>query len=383
MPALGFTPPASLEDWEDVDLDHSIGPWISGAGAEVGARATTSTCATATSEPGPAWRRRLLPRGRARPGQDRASTASTWSAARWTPWKRLRSGLDRQQPHDRGGLALIVLYNPQSCVEGRRRLPLPLLALGSQLPDETLRDRGRQRARRRRRPARALALLAARCGPAGAGRHRDARQPAPQRDPGHALAARAGAGARGGLGRLLPEPAHRRRAALGRWWTRWCAARARRRSWSGSRRRAAAAPLAAIAGLSWKDGGTRPPQPRPPVRAPRRLPARSRTTSSTDMEEYVIRTYLGERTLCHITSRGCPFPCNFCAITEVYQRRWLAEEPERRGRAGRALRARPRTSTRWSSSTATSWPPRRARWPSPTGCGRWACAGGARPASTP
>ena len=31
---------------------------------------------------------------------------------------------------------MIVLYNPQSCVEGRRRLPLPLLALGSRLPDD-------------------------------------------------------------------------------------------------------------------------------------------------------------------------------------------------------------------------------------------------------
>ena len=30
---------------------------------------------------------------------------------------------------------MIVLYNPLSCVEGRRRLPLPLLALGSQLAD--------------------------------------------------------------------------------------------------------------------------------------------------------------------------------------------------------------------------------------------------------
>jgi radical SAM superfamily enzyme YgiQ (UPF0313 family) len=28
MPALGFTAPRSLEDWEHVDLDHSIGPWI-------------------------------------------------------------------------------------------------------------------------------------------------------------------------------------------------------------------------------------------------------------------------------------------------------------------------------------------------------------------
>lgn len=29
MPALGFTPPRHLEDWENVDLDHGIGPWIS------------------------------------------------------------------------------------------------------------------------------------------------------------------------------------------------------------------------------------------------------------------------------------------------------------------------------------------------------------------
>lgn len=29
MPAAGFEPPTRLEDWENVDLDHSIGPWIS------------------------------------------------------------------------------------------------------------------------------------------------------------------------------------------------------------------------------------------------------------------------------------------------------------------------------------------------------------------
>lgn len=29
MPAIGFTAPQRLEDWENVDLDHSIGPWIS------------------------------------------------------------------------------------------------------------------------------------------------------------------------------------------------------------------------------------------------------------------------------------------------------------------------------------------------------------------
>jgi radical SAM superfamily enzyme YgiQ (UPF0313 family) len=29
MPALGFTAPERLEGWREVDLDHSIGPWIS------------------------------------------------------------------------------------------------------------------------------------------------------------------------------------------------------------------------------------------------------------------------------------------------------------------------------------------------------------------
>jgi radical SAM superfamily enzyme YgiQ (UPF0313 family) len=29
MPAIGFRAPERLEDWERVDLDHSIGPWIS------------------------------------------------------------------------------------------------------------------------------------------------------------------------------------------------------------------------------------------------------------------------------------------------------------------------------------------------------------------
>jgi radical SAM superfamily enzyme YgiQ (UPF0313 family) len=86
--------------------------------------------------------------------------------------------------------------------------------------------------------------------------------------------------------------------------------------------------LAEIPGLSWKSGGSvthNPDRPFASLASFPEFPYRK----VADMEEYVIRTYLGERTLCHITSRGCPFPCNFCAITEVYQRRWLAEEPER------------------------------------------------------
>jgi radical SAM superfamily enzyme YgiQ (UPF0313 family) len=87
---------------------------------------------------------------------------------------------------------------------------------------------------------------------------------------------------------------------------------------------------ATVAGLSWKDGGAirhNPDRPFADLNGFAPFPYHK----VPDMEEYVIRTYLGERTLCHITSRGCPFPCNFCAITEVYQRRWLAEEPDRVG----------------------------------------------------
>jgi radical SAM superfamily enzyme YgiQ (UPF0313 family) len=86
--------------------------------------------------------------------------------------------------------------------------------------------------------------------------------------------------------------------------------------------------LAAIRGLSWKDNGEIRHNPERAFADLNRFPGFP-YHKIADMEEYVIRTYLGERTLCHITSRGCPFPCNFCAITEVYQRRWLAEEPER------------------------------------------------------
>jgi radical SAM superfamily enzyme YgiQ (UPF0313 family) len=83
-----------------------------------------------------------------------------------------------------------------------------------------------------------------------------------------------------------------------------------------------------IAGLSYKDAGRVRHNPDRPFASLDGFPEFP-YHKIADMEEYVIRTYLGERTLCHITSRGCPFPCNFCAITEVYQRRWLAEQPDR------------------------------------------------------
>src|SRR5262245_31950382 len=92
-----------------------------------------------------------------------------------------------------------------------------------------------------------------------------------------------------------------------------------------------AKPMASIPGLSWREGAVLHHNPDRPFGNLEGFPPFP-YHKVPDMEEYVIRTYLGERTLCHITSRGCPFPCNFCAITEVYQRRWLAEGPDRVGR---------------------------------------------------
>jgi len=220
---------------------------------------------------------------------------------------------------------MIVLYNPQSCIEGRRRLPLALLALGSQLPDDSYAivdgnvsgDRA---------PAEALAILKDGPGPPVLAvtvmpgnqleraihdtRFLREREPDlqviwggyfPSLHTDTVLASPlVDAVARGQGERTLVE---------------WLDA-------LGSRA------FAAIPGLSWKDGDAvrhNPDRPFADLNGFAEFPYHR----IRDMEEYVIRTYLGERTLCHITSRGCPFPCNFCAITEVYQRRWLAEEPDR------------------------------------------------------
>jgi radical SAM superfamily enzyme YgiQ (UPF0313 family) len=224
---------------------------------------------------------------------------------------------------------VIVLYNPQSCVEGRRRLPMPLLAVGSQLPDDRYRildgnvlgDPA---------PARVLEVL--RSGP---GRPVLALTAMPGNQLKHAILHTRWLRDRlpgltvvwGGYFPSLHTEVILRsdmvdvvvRGQGEETFAEWLATFDEGRT-----------DLSGIPGLSWKDGGTIRHNPDRPFANLNGFPEFP-YHKLDDMEEYVIRTYLGERTLCHITSRGCPFPCNFCAITEVYQRRWLAEEPERVG----------------------------------------------------
>jgi radical SAM superfamily enzyme YgiQ (UPF0313 family) len=56
-----------------------------------------------------------------------------------------------------------------------------------------------------------------------------------------------------------------------------------------------------------------------------------------DPARYVRRTFLGDRTLPHHSSYGCPFRCNFCAVVNLVEGRWLPQSAERTARTARQL----------------------------------------------
>ncbi len=47
-----------------------------------------------------------------------------------------------------------------------------------------------------------------------------------------------------------------------------------------------------------------------------------------DMERYAATTFLGRRTYNHHASAGCPYTCNFCAVTNMFEGRWLPDPAE-------------------------------------------------------
>jgi radical SAM superfamily enzyme YgiQ (UPF0313 family) len=56
-----------------------------------------------------------------------------------------------------------------------------------------------------------------------------------------------------------------------------------------------------------------------------------------DVATYVRKCYLGNRTLSHHSSYGCPFFCNFCAVVNMVNGRWLPQSAERTARIVRWL----------------------------------------------
>lgn len=55
------------------------------------------------------------------------------------------------------------------------------------------------------------------------------------------------------------------------------------------------------------------------------------------MDRYIHKNYLGDRTMAHNSTFGCPFACSFCAVVAMSNRRWLAQSPARIERVMRHL----------------------------------------------
>jgi radical SAM superfamily enzyme YgiQ (UPF0313 family) len=95
MPALGFAAPERLEQWREVDLDHSIGPWISESVRRWVPRYNFYLQKAYDERKGVA---RALVRHAARLRVRRDFFAYDLERRAVDLFKRLRTGLDRQQP---------------------------------------------------------------------------------------------------------------------------------------------------------------------------------------------------------------------------------------------------------------------------------------------
>lgn len=85
----------------------------------------------------------------------------------------------------------------------------------------------------------------------------------------------------------------------------------------------------AIAGLAYRLGDNQAvgDLPLAPLPHPDRLPPWP--YERLDMNRYVRNTFLGSRTLPHHSSYGCPFFCNFCAVVNMVNGRWLPQSATR------------------------------------------------------
>ncbi len=84
-----------------------------------------------------------------------------------------------------------------------------------------------------------------------------------------------------------------------------------------------------LAGLAFRDARTGAPTSNrlAPIPHPDHLP--DFPYHLIEIGRYARRTFMGHRTLPHHSSYGCPFFCNFCAVVNMVEGRWLAQSAER------------------------------------------------------
>jgi anaerobic magnesium-protoporphyrin IX monomethyl ester cyclase len=85
--------------------------------------------------------------------------------------------------------------------------------------------------------------------------------------------------------------------------------------------------LSAIPGLAYRDENGRPvSNPLAPIPHPQKLPPWN--FERVEVPRYIRPTFLGSRTLGYHSSYGCPFFCNFCAVVNMVNGRWLPQSAE-------------------------------------------------------
>lgn len=96
-------------------------------------------------------------------------------------------------------------------------------------------------------------------------------------------------------------------------------------------------PLASLQGLAYRhhESGEITTNPPAPIPHPRNLPPFP--YQRVDVPLYIRRTFMGQRTLPHHSSYGCPFFCNFCAVVNMVNGRWLAQSAEQTAETVRFL----------------------------------------------
>ncbi len=96
---------------------------------------------------------------------------------------------------------------------------------------------------------------------------------------------------------------------------------------SGDRQKPQVSDLASLPGLAYRDENGQPvSNALAPIPHPEKLPEWN--YEQVDVPRYVRNTFLGSRTLGHHSSYGCPFFCNFCAVVNMVNGRWLPQPAE-------------------------------------------------------